>query len=419
MSWVSVSLAGGVLASNFVRKTGDQMSGELKIKGAPLKLEHAETQAGGKISGAANYQNRSEGHLLLDVDVPYQGVGPHIARMRVFRLTNVGTDAVIEVFRGDGTGTLAHRIAGRGNAYFAVGGGRVAIGHTEPSVVLDVGGSDGVALPQGTTAQRPEKIGAVRYNSETGKFEGKTANGWVEFGQGGIVEVEQFPRYEIVEAVNNATIQPGHAYEQLEVVGGKIREVVKTIEVSGAGNVVLNLPASGVSRGMTFVVVNRATGALTIQAPAGSTVNGGSSVVVPWQDGVVFLEAAQVGSGISWVATGDTEAGVELPRTVVRGELVLRGFVSGGRRKTRPTISAATTLDPVEDVGVIRRVSANVAVTVPAAFRGQVDLVFEVGGTVVFEGGASKTIGSGKRAIVDVHEVGGNVYRAVYEATPL
>ena len=42
--------------------------------------------------------------------------------------------------------------------------------------------TDGIALPSGSTAQRPTStaiLGTIRYNSQTDKFEGATTKGWV------------------------------------------------------------------------------------------------------------------------------------------------------------------------------------------------------------------------------------------------
>lgn len=459
MSWLSVSLAGGASPADFVRKSGDTMTGPLTLSGPPTQPGHAVTKdyvdgisgnwlasSGGKMTGVLTMEfgtariewrdtgtggrarikltgdtagGKGEGHLLVDFETPTGS--PAKAMLRLFRETTGTNDAQIEVFRGDGTGTLVHKLTTAGDNYLAVTGGRVAIGHTSPQATLDIGGTVGVLLPRGTTAERPlaPPIGTLRYNTDTQGYEVYTSGGWSGVGGSGVASVEPHPRYEKVSVGNGASLLLGHGAEQLEVVGGKVREVNKVVEVTGTGNVSVTLPAAGVEAGFMLHVRNGATGQLTINAPSGSTVNGGSSVAVPWVGGTVLLTAVAVSGGnVTWEAVGDTAEGVVLPRAKVRGELVLEGEVSGGRSKVRPTITANTTLDPVEDVGTIRHVNgASVTVTVPVNFRGRTELVFDTAGTVAFSGGPSKAVGAGKSALVDVHEVDSTVYRRVGEVS--
>jgi hypothetical protein len=52
---------------------------------------------------------------------------------------------------------------------------RIGINDTTPSVTLDISGTDAIALPAGTTAQRPTGVaGQFRYNSTLDQFEGFT-----------------------------------------------------------------------------------------------------------------------------------------------------------------------------------------------------------------------------------------------------
>ena len=64
--------------------------------------------------------------------------------------------------------------------------GNVGIGTTSPSVSLDIGDTDAVKLPAGTTAQRPTGAnGMIRYNSDDGSFEGYAGGAWGAIGGGG------------------------------------------------------------------------------------------------------------------------------------------------------------------------------------------------------------------------------------------
>lgn len=57
----------------------------------------------------------------------------------------------------------------------------VGINTQTPMFTLDVVGSDGIAIPSGTTAQRPAnpRRGLIRYNTTRGRFEGFNGTRWV------------------------------------------------------------------------------------------------------------------------------------------------------------------------------------------------------------------------------------------------
>jgi len=58
--------------------------------------------------------------------------------------------------------------------------GRVGINTPSPKAALHISATDALILPSGNTAQRPPVPvpGMIRFNSETGKLEGFTAEGW-------------------------------------------------------------------------------------------------------------------------------------------------------------------------------------------------------------------------------------------------
>jgi hypothetical protein len=63
---------------------------------------------------------------------------------------------------------------------------RVGVGTTSPAVSLDLTSTtDAVAMPSGTTAQRPTGVnGQIRYNATTGEFEGYAGGAWGSIGSG-------------------------------------------------------------------------------------------------------------------------------------------------------------------------------------------------------------------------------------------
>ena len=67
--------------------------------------------------------------------------------------------------------------------------GRLGIGVTNPSVVLEATSTDAIKVPVGTTAQRPTgAAGYIRYNSSIASYEGHNGSEWA--GIGGAAEVE-------------------------------------------------------------------------------------------------------------------------------------------------------------------------------------------------------------------------------------
>ena len=69
--------------------------------------------------------------------------------------------------------------------------GNVGMGTASPTVSLDVGGTDAIRIPVGTTAQKPSgQNGYIRYNTDVKQFEGYGNSNWGSLG--GVMSVNQF-----------------------------------------------------------------------------------------------------------------------------------------------------------------------------------------------------------------------------------
>lgn len=429
MSWTSFSLVGGDSPSSYVKRSGDTMTGDLEVrKGTPrFRLFDTGTEGLFKLEASGNVEDRSEAHGLLDI-TPRLGTVPRISRLRVFRTTNVETDAVIEIFRGDGTAALSHRFSGRGNVFLAVGQGKVSIGHENPLATLDVGGTDGLVVPRGTTGERPESPpnGLLRYNTTTGAFEGRANDAWVTFGAGGggggtLTGVVAAPEVVVTNVASGTTLTAAdHRVDELFVSGSTlVARRLRAVRVTGTGDVTCTLP-NGVGVGTSFEIRNGATGQLTINAQSGSTINGGSSVVVPWANGVAFVTAVAVsGSNVTWEAYGDTVEGVALPKTTVKGELVVEGPAKIGRRHVLANMTGNLTLTDAMAGGTLVATATGV-LTVPTTWRGILVFLNRSGGnvTVTVSGVGSHTVPNGQGAVIEAFDRTGGTERFVWPMSP-
>ena len=92
------------------------------------------------------------------------------------------------------------QINGETGQHSYINSGNVGIGSTIPRTSLDIGSTDAVVVPVGTTAQRPASAaaGMFRYNTTEGKFEGYTTE-WGEIGGGGGITT-------VAHVANNAVV---------------------------------------------------------------------------------------------------------------------------------------------------------------------------------------------------------------------
>jgi hypothetical protein len=103
---------------------------------------------------------------------------------------NVSVDGGTFIFNEAGA-DLDFRFEGDNNAnllFGDAGNDRIGIKTATPGYSLDVGtATDAIALPAGSTAQRPSPVpGVIRFNNTTGKYEGsQDGSTWVDFATSG------------------------------------------------------------------------------------------------------------------------------------------------------------------------------------------------------------------------------------------
>jgi cytoskeletal protein CcmA (bactofilin family) len=67
---------------------------------------------------------------------------------------------------------------------------KIGINNLTPETTLHIKGTDAIVLPIGNISQRLDITGSIRYNSESGSFEGYTSN-WTAFGGSGVSDADQ------------------------------------------------------------------------------------------------------------------------------------------------------------------------------------------------------------------------------------
>jgi hypothetical protein len=104
-----------------------------------------------------------------------------VAVVRAFAETDTTGLKSFELCLGDGTTGIetAFQAGSTAKNYIAASGGKLAVGKGTPAYTLDVGTTDALGLPSGTTVQRPvPREGLFRYNSSLGQIEAYHGGSW-------------------------------------------------------------------------------------------------------------------------------------------------------------------------------------------------------------------------------------------------
>ncbi len=121
---------------------------------------------------------------------------------------------------------------------------------TNPAATFDVGGTDAIVIPAGTSAQRPSaEQGMVRYNTDTVQFEGHNGAAWT--GLGGVIDIDRDTKIQAEESSDEDKLRFDTAGGQRMIidsngrVGINIDAPSKLLHVKEASSSVVAISAEG------------------------------------------------------------------------------------------------------------------------------------------------------------------------------
>jgi predicted acyltransferase (DUF342 family) len=163
---------------------------------------------------------------------------------------------------------------GTANLFVDTTTGNVGVGTTNPQATLHVGGTDGMIIPSGTTAQQPTgQVGMVRYNASTSRIEYYNGN-WVTPGivvaTGGTVSTSGDYKIHTFTESNNFVVTNGGTVEYLMVGGGGS---------GSSGRIDLYVPGGGGGGGGVI------QGTITVSPGTYSVGVGDGGAAVEWLNG--------------------------------------------------------------------------------------------------------------------------------------
>ena len=195
------------------------------------------------------------------------------------------------------------------------GSGNVTVGLANNPIIP---GNGGLTVPNGTTVQRVNNLGAVRYNTDSAQFEGYTSTGWNQFSlTGGVVSF----------SAGSTGFTPSTATTGIVTLGGTLNAssggtgatnltgyvygngtgamtastTVPTTDLSGTvsnaqlANSAITINGSSVSLGGSITVTATASNALTIGTGlTGTSYNGSAPVTITIDSTVATLDGIQI-----------------------------------------------------------------------------------------------------------------------------
>lgn len=141
---LDADLLDGNHASAFALLSGANFSGNVTVTGAQLRAAHSSGAAFSieTISeGFTNMQRTTpSGQCTIAFDpIPLDGTA--LSEVRLFRNVNTTGSAELTFYRGNGTGTVQHKIRSKGGpTYFCLTDGDFGVGTNSPTAKFDVNG---------------------------------------------------------------------------------------------------------------------------------------------------------------------------------------------------------------------------------------------------------------------------------------
>jgi len=131
----------------------------------------------------------------LTVNGGYTQIDTNVQTTEQMSITNDGTGPAI-IANQKGAQPIINLQDDGSSVFFIDNGGLIGFGTESPEVALDIDTTDAIKLPAGTSAQRPTQAGSIlsgmiRFNTESGIYEGYRDSEWKEMGGGGVIDEDK------------------------------------------------------------------------------------------------------------------------------------------------------------------------------------------------------------------------------------
>jgi hypothetical protein len=226
---------------------------------------------------------------------------------------NVSVDGGTFIFNEAGA-DLDFRFEGDNNAnllFGDAGNDRIGIKTATPGYSLDVGtATDAIALPAGSTAQRPSPVpGVIRFNNTTGKYEGsQDGSTWVDFATSG--DAPTFTKETATGDGSTTTFagffstEPESANNVFVYIDNVYQEPTENYSVSGTNITFTSAPHSGARIFAITGADNSAlvTGGVARSEGTATSVSGSSAVTVfsfnanTYRSAEIYIQIADSGN---------------------------------------------------------------------------------------------------------------------------